>query len=351
MWQHRYRLVCAFVALFITPYLISSLTAADPATQPLIQFGDLSYLGAFRLPDQLMNNDGFSIGGYPIAFNAARNSLYVTSRAGRTAEVAIPSLVNSNNILQLQFATFLQGFYDTTEGTMPQVSSDGGASLSGLLVRGDRLYGSANIYYDANNVQRVSHYSHSTTLSQPGVSGMRQVWEDQKTGFVSGYMATVPDEWQALLGGPAITGQCCIPVTWRTSWGPSAFAFNPDNVNSMAKVPATPLLYYPQEHPTLGIWEKSDPTYGGTTQIMGVAILAGTRTALYFGRNGTGAWCYGNGTSDQSLVGTRGSDGAIYCFDPTSTAKGQHAYPYNYQIWAYDLNEFAAVKALSLIHI
>jgi hypothetical protein len=28
-----------------------------------------------------------------------------------------------------------------------------------------------------------------------------------------------------------------------------------------------------------------------------------------------------------------------------SSSKGQHGYPYRYQIWAYDLNDFAAVKA------
>lgn len=344
MWQHRYRFVCALLTLFLSPILISILSAGDTSTLPLIQFGDLSYLGAFRLPDQMVNGDGFAIGGHPLAFNPSRNSLFVASRAGRLAEVAIPSLVSSNDILQLPFATLLQGFYESTEGTLAQVSATD-ASVSGLLVMGDRLYGSASIYYDANNIQRVSHYSRSTTLSQPGVSGMRQVWEDQKSGFVSGFMATVPNEWQAALGGPAITGQCCIPIAWRTSWGPSAFAFNPADINSLAKVPATPLLYYPQEHPTLGRWDKSDPIYGGTTQIMGVAILAGSRTALFFGRNGTGTWCYGNGTSNQSLVGTTGPDGAIYCYDPTSTAKAQHAYPYNYQIWAYDLNDFAAVRA------
>ncbi len=54
---------------------------------------------------------------------------------------------------------------------------------------------------------------------------------------------------------------------------------------------------------------------------------------------------YGNGTGDPSLVGKLGPDQEIYCYDPTSTAKGQHAYPYNYQIWAYDLNDLAAVRA------
>ena len=123
MWEHRYRFVCALIALLLSPFLFSSRTAGDPSTQPRIEFSDLSYLGAFRLPDHMMNNDGFAIGGHPIAFNPARNSLFITSRAGRTAEVAIPPVVNSNDILQLPFAAFLQGFYDTTEGTMSQVAS------------------------------------------------------------------------------------------------------------------------------------------------------------------------------------------------------------------------------------
>ena len=36
---------------------------------------------------------------------------------------------------------------------------------------------------------------------------------------------------------------------------------------------------------------------------------------------------------------------ARYCYDPTSSYKAPHAYPYRYQVWAYDLNDFAAVKA------
>ena len=122
-------------------------------------------------------------------------------------------------------------------------------------------------------------------------------------------------------------------------------AWNPQQLTGGNLVPATPLLYYPGAHPTLGPWDGSGAVYGGTTQINGLAIIAGTRTALYFGRNGMGPFCYGNGTSDQSLAGTIGPDNEVYCYDPSSTAKGQHAYPYQYQIWAYDLNDLAAVKA------
>jgi hypothetical protein len=49
--------------------------------------------------------------------------------------------------------------------------------------------------------------------------------------------------------------------------------------------------------------------------------------------------------SDPALAGTIAGDGEINCYDPTNFHKGQHAYPYRYQIWAYDLADFAAVKA------
>jgi hypothetical protein len=343
MWKHCCAVVCALGATALSTSAIFA-TGDDPSTLPLVQFADLIYAGAFRLPEAFMNGDGFTIGGRPVAYNPARNSLFIGSRAGRLAEVAIPAPVNSANINALPFASFLQGFYDPTEGNMWQIASDG-ASIDGILVHGDRLYGSASIYYDANNTQRVSHYSRSTTLSSSSFVGMATVGQPDMTGFVSGYMANVPAEWQQKLGGPAITGQCCLPIAWRTSWGPSAFAWNPGQLGTVNPVPAAPLLYYPDSHHTLGHWDASSPTYGGTTQINGVAIIAGTRTALFFGRNGIGPFCYGNGTSNQSLVGTRGPDNEIYCYDPTTPAKGQHAYPYQYQIWAYDLNDLAAVRA------
>lgn len=344
MRKYRYGFAYALFAVLFASGLITYAQSADPSTQPLIQFGDLQFIGSFRLPREFAHGDSFTHGGLPITFNPGRNSLFVGNRRGTVAEVTVPSIVNSTDISKLSYATFLQGFYEPTEGAITQITG-GDTFLSGLLVMGDRLYGNATIYYDANNVQRTSHYSRSKTLSTPGVIGMRQVWTDANTGFVDGYMATVPAEWQAKLGGPAITGQCCIPVAWRTSWGPSAFAFNPADINSYAKVAAQPLLYYSHAYPTLGPWEGNGPIYSAATQITGVAVLAGTRTALYFGRHGTGPFCYGAGTSDKSLLGSVTSDGAEYCYDPTDAAKGSHGYPYHYQIWAYDLNDLAAVKA------
>lgn len=347
MWKRRYGAVCAVIACFVSTNLTSLSAQSDPSTLPLIQFADLVYAGAFRLPKEFANGDNFSHGGAPIAFNPGRNSLFVTSRKGNLAEVSIPGLISSGDITKLQFASFVQAFYEPTEGAISQISGD--KNVTGLLVMGERLYGSAAVYYDANNDQRVSHFARSTTLSAPGVDGMKQVWLDNRTGFVSGYMSTVPVEWQPKLGGPAVTGQCCIPIAWRTSWGPSAFAFNPADISTSAKVAASPLVYYSDAHPTLGPWQGNNLVYSASTDLMGVALIAGSRTALYIGRTGTGAFCYGEGLSDAQdpRIGQAvpGAPGETYCYDPTNAAKGQHGYPYHYQIWAYDMNDLAAVKA------
>ncbi|MEO8680094.1 MAG: hypothetical protein ABI665_13665 [Vicinamibacterales bacterium] len=330
-------------AIVIALAAATAAQSSDPSTLPRLSADSFHYLGGFRLPAESVNGDSFSIGGRPVAFSAATNSLFIGSRAGRVAEVTIPNPVNSADVNALPFASFLQPFSDPTEGHLSQVSPDG-VAIDGLMVYGNRLYGTASIYYDANNTQRLSHYSHSLQLNQPSFSGWSQVWDAGKSGFVSGLMALVPAAWQAKLGGAALTGQCCIPIVWRTSWGPAAFAFDPSQVGQAA-IGATPLLYYTGEHATLGNWDGSNPTYGATIQIGGMAVIAGTRTALYLGRNGLGPNCYGNGTSDRSLDGLMGPDGAHWCYDPTSGDKGSHAYPYRYQIWAYDLNDLAAVKA------
>ena len=279
-----------------------------------------------------------------MAFNPATDSLYISGEHDKVAEVTIPVPRQSSDVNALPYATLLQPFADPAEG---HIATDmQGAGLTGLMVYENRLYGTATIWYDANNTQRVSHFSRSLQLNQPSFSGWSSVWQADRSGYVSGFMATVPSEWQSRLGGLALTGQCCVSIAWRTSNGPAAFAFDPAAVGTPL-VSVTPLLYYTitPGYDTLGPWEGSNPTYGATTYIRGMAVIAGTRTALYFGNNGMGAYCYGNGTADQSLAGIVGPDGARWCYDPTESGKGQHAYPYRYQVWAYDLNDLAAVKA------
>jgi hypothetical protein len=318
-----------------------SAQSPNPLTLPRLGFSDITYLGGFRLPNTAQGGD-FSYGGNQMAYNPARNSLFVNSLHYKVAEVTIPAPVNTSDVSRMSFASYLQPFSDPSEGHLDDIGP--GTVMGGLLVHGDRLYSTGYVYYDGLNTQVTSHFSHSTNLSEPSFRGMSQVWETGKAGFVAGYMANIPAQWQSLLGGPALTGQCCIPLVTRTSFGPSAFGFDPAGIGANTALPASPLLYYTKEHASLGPWEGATAMYGGATMMGGAAVIAGTRTALFIGRIGT-TFCYGYGVEDPALHGTRGAFNQTNCYDPWNLAKGTHGYPYKYQIWAYDLADFAAVKA------
>jgi hypothetical protein len=315
----------------------------SPTEQRRLAFTDLAYKGAFRLPADDLETDKFAGGGQVIAFNPAASSLFVSGGKGNLGEVSIPSPVIAADAKDLPVAAILQRFVDPTEGRLDEVGPSANL-LGGLLVYDGRLLGSAYVYYDALNEQRVSHFVRSPRLSDRSFRGWTQIGESEKTGFVSGWLALVPPEWRQLLGGDVVTGQCCLPIISRTSWGPAAFAVDAESIGRRVAT-ATPLLYYTQDHPTLGAWDGSNERFGNSTEVGGLVLVDGTRSALFFGRTGMGEPCYGNGTSDKKLAGTLGDDGAKWCYDPTNMYKGTHAFPYRYQIWAYDLSDFAAVKA------
>jgi len=328
------------------PAVNEGVTTAQTNQRRLV-FEDLVYKGGFRLPPERSNDDGFFGGGQALAFNPSVPSLFVSSFAGRVAEVTIPASIVTGDPAELPVATFLQGFSDPTGGRLLEAGS-WGVLLSSLLVQNGRLFGTASMYYDALNDQRVSHFSRSLRLSDPGFQGWSQVWETGKAGYVAASLATVPVDWQQRLGGAMVSGQCCVPIVSRTSWGPAAFAFDPALIGQ-ATVPASPLLYYNSEHPTLGSWSgPGNERYSQTAEVGGMVLVAGTRTALVFGRIGVGTACYGSGTNDPAMhekpVPPSGT--FKYCYDPAGVDnQGVHAYPYRYQVWAYDLNDFAAVKA------
>jgi hypothetical protein len=146
-------------------------------------------------------------------------------------------------------------------------------------------------------------------------------------GFVGGYMAAIPPEWQAALGAPDLTGQAAIPIISRTSSGPAAFGFEPSNLGS-AIAPDIPYVYYPINH-QLG-W-NSDPLFNGTTTINGAAFAPGTRSVLFIGANGVGPIGYGEAQDYNDIY---------------RPYKGYHSQDgvYQYEVWAYDVVDLLAVK-------
>lgn len=299
-----------------------------PQAMPLLDKSALVYEGAFRLPDATVNGTSFHYGGTALGFNSNRRSLFLVGHDWhqRVAEISIPQPRRSAVVDQLSTATLLQPFADVTEGRLPLVDQ-GTVKIGGMLVSGDRLYVSAYSYYDGDANQRLSHFVSGLDLGVQGdVQGPIQVWE--KAGLVSGYMADVPDQWQALLGGPVLIGQCCLAIISRTSYGPAAFAVDLSRLGRSEPIAPLPLVYYPSAHP-LGQWGTQNAYVNGSTSIRGLVFPARTRSILFFGRHGIGPFCYGSG---------------VECHDPADPSQGTHAYPYEYYVWAYDASNLLAVR-------
>jgi hypothetical protein len=172
-----------------------------------------------------------------------------------------------------------------------------------------------------------------------------------KAGMMAGWTGAIAPEWRSLLGGDSYTGQCCIAIIGRSSYGPSVSAFNSSDTGA-ATVPATMLLGFPDEFQNLGPWGGPiSPYYSGADTMGSTFPVYGTRSWLSVGRHGTGQPemggqnCYGPGTANAALIGQPDGQGNRYCYDPSNSNKGPHSWRYIFQIMAWDANDFAAVKA------
>jgi hypothetical protein len=318
------------------------VTAQTPSAEPLVQASNFVYQGAFRLPAGGDDQHTFNYGGTALAFDSRDGGLWIVGHAQqqRAAEVTIPAPSSSTTLTSLPLASLKTNFSDLLAGKLGTIGSDE-SRIGGILPWGSGLIVSAYIYYDGAHVQQRSHFS----VQNGSVSGPYQVGS-AGAGFVSGYMTAIPPEWQGPLGGPALTGQCCIPIISRTSLGPAATVFDPSALSNQSK--AVQVVGYPIDHPTLGTYEDTNPNnlFLMATAMSGIVFPSGTRSVLFIGTQPTTA-CYGEGTSDASKnrLAVPGESGIVYCYDPTSEYKGNHGYPYKGFVWAYDANDLAAVKS------
>ena len=327
---------CALRRLAIASALtIAAGTAPSAMAQssaPLLHKQDLVYEGAFRVPGGGSESSTFGYGGTAIGYNPNNNSLFLTGHKNYqlSAEISIPAIVNSQNIGSLNTASILQSLRDATEGRRGQINpgDSNDQRIGGHLVFGGKLYIAAFSYYDASGTQSRSHFVRPLNLSTTGqVQGPVAVGSN--VHYTSAYMGLIPPEWQAALGGPALTGNCCRSIISNQSHGPSVWVFDPADVGSSSTAPATPLVYYTSSNP-LGPGETTqNPLFNLTTRVGGVIFPQGSRSVLFFGQHGIGPYCYGDGSA---------------CGDPADDSKGTHAYPYVYQVWAYDANELLQVK-------
>jgi hypothetical protein len=341
-----------------TLLLIGSLLPNTLLADTLLQPSSLSYLGAFRVPQGAVGDpsgNGFAYGGSVIAFNPANNSLFMVGYdpLQLVAEIGIPANP-STSAGSMPTASALQNFHDITGG---QVSlSSQGNKIGGLAVVNNQLVGTVYNYYDGSNAATTSHFKAGTSLSSNSFQGMYMVNPSplplsgsNNAGFVSGYMAPVPDNstsggtnWQTALGAPYLVGNADLSIIGRTSFGPSAFSFNPANIAN--NTTASSLLYYDINHESLGAWSDTmatSPYVSIADNLPGMVFPAGTQSVIFTGLHGTGSNCYGEG----GATDPGNHAGVAYCYDPALPYKGTHSYPYEIRAYAYDAAYLAKVKA------
>lgn len=312
--------------------LAQAPAAVAPAALPLLSGTDLRYLGTFRLPDEDSRKITLHYGGHALGMAADGQSMYYGCvYSGGAARVSIPEIGGRAEILEpCRGVPNLKALDDGDPN--PKV-------LGGILAWNGRLIVSGYATYDAGHNVTKSHWAGETLATAEGPFAVG----GEEPGLVAGYMTLVPGEWRTLFGGPALTGQCCISIISRSSYGPAVSVFDPDEVGVKRRASAKMLVGYPDDHQTLGPYDTPNRYFSSVVQMGGIAFPSGTRSVLFIGRHGTG-YCYGEGTKDPALHFKPHPRGTWWCYDPTNGDKGPHGYPYRHFVWAYDANDLVLVK-------
>ena len=286
---------------------VTSYAQTDPRTLPMLTSAQITKLGTFDLPSS------FQWGGHALAVDGPRLLVETGTSVG---VVTIPAFGG--------VATVVQPPRDQGVSRVRPDTQNGWA-VGGLYVYGGRVLMTGYSYYDSIRTEHGTHFA-----GQLGAMAGPSMVGSTIPGMVSGYLGEIPAEWRGLFGGPMLTGNCCIPIISRSSFGPAVSVFDPAGVTGTAPTPAVQLLGYPEAHPTLGPWSGASPFFTGADTLATVAFPSGTRSVLFVGRHGAGPFCYGT---------------APPCNDPVWSGQGNHAYPYQSSVWVYDANDLLAVKA------
>ncbi len=320
-------------------------SAAGPETLPRLNISDILYEGAFRLPAATYGTSSLNYSQGPVEYNKSNHSLFLVGHAHHQniAEFPIPGIVKSTTLTDLQMAgPPIQGFtsiLDRATGGNPQALDRIGGMKYFNVGSTPQLLINAYEYYDApgDNTQTTLVAGNSEDLATCTMEGFYTF--QGGAGHTSAWLSPIPSEWQSVLGGSYITGQSSgIPIISRTSVGPSAFSFNPDQLlaNSSTSTPiaTTKLLDFSLAHPLHDDLSNSTGTNNIWTHLSRVVygfIVPGTRTYLTLGQSGghESGVCYKCTQNNGNLCGG-------YC--------ANDADDYYHYYWLWDVKDLLAVK-------
>lgn len=341
--------VVAAVAFLVSP--------ADPRTYPLADLSGVTAAGSFTFDWSDGAGGDISYGGSALG----------VSEDGRYLYIACNGAVNQKGIAKLLIpalggrATVAAPCLGPNRAEIEKLVPGWGAGnplLGGVLEQGGRVVVAGYGSYDANNQAVASHWAgpsltalagpYGALLANAGPAGA----STRASGLVKDYMGPIPQDWRALLGGPAFSMAGYTSIISRASYGASFSVFDPATVTASG-FPMTMLLGCP--HSVAACQTYGTPTsnnYNGSELSGGGFIVPGTRTFVAIEREASGPTCYGWATTDPTLQGQKHpawtvDSPSFWCYsltDPPSD-KGPKGYPYRLVAKLYDLNDLVAVKA------
>lgn len=294
------------------PTTISNPSQELPSN--LIQPSELTYLGAFRLPDGGSDATTWEYGGQALAYNPDGDpggdedgfpgSLFGSGHDvwNYIAEVSIPAPIVTEDIEQLPIATTLQDFQDVRGGLFDGFEEMPRVGLEVLPPMGEqaspKLYLSWGTHHhdEGSPSDAPTHAWCDLNLANPNTQGAWWVGEESLYS-VNGYLFQIDPAWaNAYLGGAQLATGRYRDGGWSGK-GPTLFALapwedgNPPNPGSRLSS-QTLLRYSMWEDPeinTITGYRDADEWEGGAW------LTSVNRTAVIFvGTKGGGDyWWYG----------------------------------------------------------
>ena len=335
-----------------------------------------NYLGSFRMPPNNAIN-GFSFSGIygGTALTVAPNGTLYTMAfedpssgnphsAPVLANISVPNNLNQNSSSSVISYVDLRGKLETNPFGGGNVTFEGNSYGSGirvddLVLAGGNIVGSAYVAYDSGGQATHSHFLinqlNLNNVSDANVFGLFDIsqglpagllgTDGTDAGFVAGYMAEIPPARRAALSNfTHIGGQAGTSIISRTNAGPAAYLFNANAIDS--GTPVVPVAHYPLISPLSFEWRSDNsiivdtPVFNQNTHVEGVFFAPGTRSVLFLGA--TGAESQEPDSIALTYYGNNNDHGQL---DRHRIYQGPHSIDgnYEYQVWAFDINDFEAV--------
>jgi len=265
----------------------------------LLNISALKYLGAFRIPEGANGVSSMNYSQGPIAYDAGKHSIFLVGHAHQqaVAEYLVPEIHAGKKVTGLEMAKpAIQKFVSVLD-RMSGGNPEGLSRIGGLARHENQLMVSAYEYYDAPADNSTTHLviNNARDLAGSEVIGPLSF---QGRAHTAGWMSQIPDEWQEILGGTWLVGSSSgEPIIGRLSVGPSAFAFNAEDLNKKSTVETTTLLDFDLDNPLNGDLSnesgKNDIWTHMSRAVHGF-IPPGSRTYITLGHSGghNSSLCY-----------------------------------------------------------